>query len=328
MKAVYAEFPSADDPLAGLRVGEQPAAVAPSDDWAVVTVRATSINQRDLQTLRGCGRSADKYPTTLGTDASGLDEDGRPVILGSIIAEQKWMHEPVRDLNRTVLGDGAPGTFAEQVSVPRRCLVPKPDRLSFEEATCLSTTWLTAYRMLFTKSGLRAGDTVLIQGAGGGVSTALIRLASAAGLRVWVTGRSETKREAALAMGAHRVLPIGARLPGQVDAVMESVGRATWTHTLRSVRAGGVIVVTGATTGANPIAHLNRIFWSELNIVGVTSGTIDEFGSLLNFMELKDLRPDIAAVCPFADAGVGFRRLVEGDVVGKIVLSGWETAQK
>jgi NADPH:quinone reductase-like Zn-dependent oxidoreductase len=323
MKAVYAEFPSADNPLAGLRVGEQPDAVAPSDDWTVVNVQATSLNHHDLWTLRGAGLSAAKYPMTLGLDASGLDEDGRAVILGSIIAEPKWMHDPVRDPRRTVLSDGAPGTFAEQVGVPRRCLVPKPEWLSFEEATCLSTTWLTAYRMLFTKSELRAGDTVLIQGAGGGVSTALIRLAAAAGFRVWVTSRSETKREAALAMGAHRVFPLGARLPGQVDAVMESVGQATWTHTLRMVRAGGTIVVTGATTGADPIAHLNRIFWSELNIIGVTSGTIDEFGSLISFMELKNLRPDIATVYKFVDAGEGFRRLIDGDFVGKIVLSSW-----
>ncbi|OXM40632.1 Zn-dependent oxidoreductase, partial [Amycolatopsis alba DSM 44262] len=171
-----------------------------------------------------------------------------------------------------------------------------PEALSFDEAGCLTATWLTAYRMLFTKSGLTPGDTVLVQGAGGGVSAALIRLATAGGIRTWVTSRTAEKRQAALDMGADAAFPHRASLPAPVDAVMESVGRATWAHSIRSLRAGGTVVVTGATTGGTPPALLNRIFWNELRVVGSTSGTLEELRKLIAFMERENLRPDIDSV--------------------------------
>ena len=142
--------------------------------------------------------------------------------------------------------------MAEQVAVPRRNLLPKPAELSFAEAACLPTAWLTAYRMLFVRSGLRPGQTVLVQGASGGVATALIVLGRAAGFRVWVTGRSEEKRAAALALGADQAFETGARLPERVDGVMETVGEATWSHSIKSLKPGGVIVTSGATTGLQP----------------------------------------------------------------------------
>src|SRR5262249_38248440 len=153
---------------------------------------------------------------------------------------------------------------------------------------------------LFTKASLRPGQTVLVQGAGGGVCTALISLARASGLRVLVTSRSGDKRESAIRLGAHAAFRTGEPLPEQADAVMESVGRATWSHSMRAVRPGGVIVVTGATTGANPPAHLSRLFWQEIRVLGSTCGTPAELGQLLAFMAQSDLRPLITARLPFA----------------------------
>ncbi|MGF7239364.1 MAG: zinc-binding dehydrogenase [Frankia sp.] len=321
MRAVYAQHPSSDDPLGALRIGEQPDATPPDEDWTVLTVKSAALNHHDLWTLRGAGLAADRYPMILGGEACGVDEHGAELIVGSLISAPEWRHEPVRDPGHTMLSEGAPGTFAERVAVPRYALIPKPEEFSYTEAASVTGTWLTAYRMLFTKSGLKPGDTVLIQGAGGGVSTALTRLARCAGYRVWVTSRSEEKREAAKRLGAHDSFPAGKPLPEPVDAVMESVGRATWSHTLRSVRPGGTVVVTGATSGADPIAHLNRVFWNELRIVGSTLGTTEELRQLLRFMVLHGLRPEIAADLSFDEAREGFKRLIEGDVVGKIVFS-------
>jgi NADPH:quinone reductase-like Zn-dependent oxidoreductase len=321
VKAVFAEYPSSADPLAGLRFGEQPNATPPQDDWTILTVRAAGLNHHDLWTLRGAGLPADRYPMILGGEASGLDENGNKVFIGTIIADIRWSHDPAGDPRHAVLSEGAPGTFAERVAVPRHVLVPKPRVFSHEEAACITGTWLTAYRMLFPKSGLRPGETVLVQGAGGGVSTALIRLARAAGFVVWVTSRSESRRRTAVEIGAHATFPTGTPLPGPVDAVMESVGRATWNHSLSSVRPGGTIVITGATSGSDPVAELDRVFWNELQIIGSTSGTVDEMAYLTEFMVHHNLRPNITEVFPFAQADSGFRLLARGELSGKIVFS-------
>ena len=183
--------------------------------------------------------------------------------------------------------------------MPRRNLVPKPAALSFEEAACLPTAYLTAYRMLFDSSGLQPGATVLVQGAGGGVATALIVLGRAAGFRVWATSRSEAKRERALELGADQVFGSGGRLPERVDAVMETVGQATWAHSLRALRPGGRIVICGATSGAAPPAELNRVFFLQLSVVGSTMGSRDELARLMVLLRADRRaapdRPDAAA---------------------------------
>ena len=145
-------------------------------------------------------------------------------------------------------------------------MVPKPASLSFEEAACLPTAWLTAYRMLFTQGGLKAGDTVLVQGAGGGVATALITLAP--GRRAARCSRPAATRPSASgrsSIGAHDVFESGERLPVKVDAVMETVGRATWSHSIRALRPGGTIVICGTTSGPKlDDAELTRIFFLQL----------------------------------------------------------------
>jgi NADPH:quinone reductase-like Zn-dependent oxidoreductase len=175
--------------------------------------------------------------------------------------------------------------------------------------------------MLFVRSGLRPGQTVLVQGASGGVATALVALGARAGYRMWVTGRSEEKRQAALALGAEQAFESGARLPERVDGVMETVGEATWSHSVKSLKPGGVIVTSGATTGFNPGAELNRVFFTQLSVVGSTMGTRDELEDLIAMCAVTGVRPQIDVELPLADAREGFARMLEGRTNGKIVFT-------
>jgi NADPH:quinone reductase-like Zn-dependent oxidoreductase len=320
MLAVFASRTDADDPLSALEVGERPEP-EPPDGWTTVTVKATSLNHHDLWSLRGVGLPDDRLPMILGCDAAGVDEDGNEVIVHSVIASETWRGDETLDPKRSLLSEVHQGALAERVAVPRTNLVPKPDALTFEEACCLPTAWLTAYRMLFVKSGLRPGQTVLIQGAGGGVASAAIALARHAGLRVWVTSRDGAKAEKAKQLGAHDAFESGARLPERVDTVLETVGEATWKHSLRALRPGGTIVVSGSTSGANPPADLQRVFFLQLNVIGSTMGTRDELAQLARLLEITGIRPQIDRVLPLSQAHDGFAAMDSGDVFGKIVFT-------
>jgi len=321
MFAVTAARIDADDPLAALELGEHPDP-KPADGWTTVTVRAAALNHHDVWTLRGVGISADRLPIVLGCDAAGIDEDGAEVIVHSVIGDPAaGGGDETLDPRRSLLSERHDGTFAERVAVPRRNLVPKPAALTFAEAACLPTAYLTAYRMLFDKSGLQPGATVLVQGAGGGVTTALILLGRAAGFRVWATSRSEAKRERALELGADQVFPAGARLPERVDAVLETVGEATWAHSLRALRPGGRIVIAGATSGEVPAAELNRVFFLQLSVVGSTMGTRDQLARLARFLEQTGVRPKIDRELPLREAAAGFAAMISGDLFGKVVFT-------
>jgi NADPH:quinone reductase-like Zn-dependent oxidoreductase len=320
MRAVYAESLNPDDPLKGLVIGERPDPVAP-DGWTRVAVKAASLNHHDLWTLRGVGIKAEQLPMILGCDAAGIDEStGEEVVVHSVINAPGWEGDDTLDPRRSLLSERHQGSIAEYVIVPRRNVVPKPAELTWGEAACLSTAWLTAYRMLFTQSGLRAGHTVLVQGASGGVATACIALARAAGFRVLATARSEAKQAKALELGAHESFESGARLPEKVDAVMETVGEATWSHSLRALKPGGRLVICGATSGPNPPADLNRIFFLQLQVIGSTMGTRNELADLIAFLHATGLRPHIDRTIPMEQVADGLSAMASGDLVGKIVL--------
>ncbi len=321
MFAVTAARIDADDPLSGLELGERPDPVPPGG-WVTVTVKAASLNHHDVWTLRGVGISAGRLPIVLGCDAAGLDADGNEVIVHAVIADpDAGGGDETLDPRRSLLSERYDGTFAERVCVPRRNLVPKPAALSFVEAACLPTAYLTAYRMLFEKSGVQPGATVLVQGAGGGVATALILLGRSAGYRVWATSRSEAKRERAVKLGADQAFPAGARLPERVDVVMETVGRATWAHSVRSLRPGGRIVICGATSGDASPAELTRVFFTQLSVTGSTMGTRDQLGRLARFCEQAGARPLVDRVFPLPHARDGFEAMITGDLFGKIVFT-------
>ena len=321
MFAVYAASMDKKSPLDGLVVGERPDPVVP-DGWTTVSVKAASINHHDVWSLRGVGLREESLPMILGCDAAGFDEDGNEVIVHAVISDPDWIGDETLDPRRSLLSERHQGTFAEKVAVPRRNVIPKPEGLSMAEAACLPTAWLTAYRMLFTQADLHPGDSVLVQGAGGGVATAAITLARAAGFRVFATSRDEDKRRRALEIGAHEVFESGARLPVKVDAVMETVGAATWSHSVRAMRPGGTIVISGATSGDAPShAELTRIFFQQMRVHGSTMGTRDELRRLAEFMDVTGTKPLIDAEIAMEDAAQGLQRVIDGDVFGKIVLT-------
>src|SRR5580693_957289 len=275
MFAVTAARIDADDPLSALELGEHPDP-SPPDGWTTVTVRAAALNHHDVWTLRGVGISADRLPIVVGCDAAGVDQDGNDVIVHAVIGDPTVAGgDETLDPRRSLLSERYDGTFAERVAVPRRNLVPMPTALSYTEAACLPTAYLTAYRMLLTKSGLQPG--------------------------------------------APEVFADGARRPERVDAVMESVGQATWGHSLRALKPGGRIVICGATSGAVPPADLNRIFFLQLSVVGSTMGTRDELERLATFLGQTGVRPKIDRILPLAQAKDGFAAMIAGDVFGKIV---------
>jgi len=319
MFAVTAVRFDAENPISGLGLGEH-AEPTPPDGWTTVTVKAASLNHHDLWSLRGVGLSADRLPMILGCDAAGIDEDGNDVVVHAVIGDPSAGDETL-DPSRSLLSERYDGTFAERLTVPQRNLVPKPAALSFEEAACLPTAYLTAFRMLFDRAPVGPGSTVLVQGAGGGVATALILLGRAAGYRMWATSRSEAKRQRALELGADQVFETGARLPERVDAVMETVGEATWAHSLRALKPGGTVVICGATSGSVPPADLTRIFFLQLSVIGSTMGTRDQLARLLTFCEQTGARPLIDRTMPLSQAADGFAAMISGDLFGKVVFT-------
>ncbi|HEY2079271.1 MAG TPA: zinc-binding dehydrogenase [Streptosporangiaceae bacterium] len=321
MFAVTATRFDAGNPISGLELGEH-AEPAVADGWTTVTIRAASLNHHDVWSLRGVGLSADRLPMILGCDAAGIDEAGNEVVIHAVIGDPAVAGgDETLDPARSLLSERYDGTFAERVAVPRRNLVPKPAALSFEDAACLPTAYLTAFRMLFDRAPIGPGSTVLVQGAGGGVATALILLGRAAGYRMWATSRSEAKRTRALQLGADQVFETGARLPERVDAVMETVGEATWAHSLRALKPGGTVVICGATSGSAPPADLNRVFFLQLSVIGSTMGTRDELARLVRFCEQTGTRPVIDRVMPLSRAPEGFAAMIGGEVFGKVVFT-------
>ena len=321
MRAAVAIAQSAEDPLGCLVVLDEPEPVI-EPGWERVRVRAAGLNPHDLWTLRGVGHPAERIPMILGCEGAGETDDGRRVLIHGVICDpDAGGGDETLDPRREILSEVHNGTLAEYVAVPARNVVPLPDGLSFEQAACLPVAWGTAYRMLTTRAGLRAGDTVLVQGASGGVSSAAIWIARALGARVYATARTPEKRAYAVALGAQEAFESGGRLPERVDVVVDTVGEATWKHSLRSLKPGGCVVTCGATSGASPDAELNRIFYLQLRIIGSTMCTLGELHGLLDLIGRHPL-PDrmIDRVLPLERVHEGVAALASGQHVGKIVV--------
>ena len=321
MLAAVATSQNAADPLSCLELINVPIPTA-GHGWTRIKVKASSLNMHDVWTLRGVGHNPENLPIILGGDAAGITDDGREVIIHPIIGDAAaGGGDETLDPQRALLSETTDGAFAEYLIVPDRCLIDKPSVLSFEEAACLPVAWSTAYRMLFTQAKISAGDRVLVQGAGGGVASAAIALAAAAGAIVYATSRTEAKRQYALEQGARAAFEPGARLPERVDAVIETVGEATWGHSLRCLRPGGTVVVAGATSGMNPGADLGRIFYQQLRVLGSTGATKQETQEMLRLVETSGIRPRIDRVLPLARIHEGFRAMIKGETIGKIVIT-------
>lgn len=300
----------------------QTAVPEPAPGFARVAVRAAALNQHDLWSIKGVGTTAEHFPLGLCSDVAGVTDDGREVIVHPLVSPSpSGPGGELLDPRRTMLAEATTGGAAEWVLVPERNLIDKPAALDFVTAAALPTAWLTAYRMLFTSGQARPGDTVLIQGSGGGVATALISLAAVSGLRVWVTGRDEARRERARELGAHEIFESGARLPERVDVVLDTVGEATFEHSLRSVRPGGRLVVAGATTGSRVAVDLTRVFINHISIVGTSLGQIDDLRSVVALVAGSGIRPLIDSTFALDDAAAAVARLASGEAIGKVVIT-------
>lgn len=345
MLAAYATKTGGDAPLENLEIGARPDP-QPGRGEVRVRVRAVSLNYHDIFTLRGIVGYPIQLPRILGCDAAGVVDaygEGKPdnaPPVGTEVAVYAVRQcgkcpacagtDPMLCHRFEMLSDGDfEGSLAEYVVVPASSVLPKPAHLTLAETACMGVTFLTAFRMLFVKAALIPGQWVLVQGAGGGLATAAIQLASSAGIMVVASSRTEAKLETARRLGAHHTVTAGkdafkkvlAMTAGDgVDAVVESVGEPTWGTSLRSVRQGGAVVVAGATAGPNPPADLARIFWRQLRILGSTMGTRVEFSRLLEFVEHKNIRPLIDRTYPLTQARTAFERLAAGEQTGKLVI--------
>ena len=294
MLAAYASDIDPKDPLSGLAIGDRPEPEVP-DGWTTVTVKAASLNHHDLWSLRGVGLPEDRLPMILGCDAAGLDEDGNEVVVHAVIASDDWRGDETFDPRRSLLSERYQGAFAERVAVRAATCVPKPPELTFEQAACLPTAWLTAYRMLFTRGKVVPGPDDAGAGRQRRRRDRADVLASATGVRVWVTGRSEDKREQALCARRRRGVRIRraaarARRRGDRDHRQGDLGTLDPLAQARR-HAGRLRRYHGR---AEP-AELTRIFFLQLSVVGSTMGTRDELERLMRLCVDRDMRPVIHA---------------------------------
>jgi NADPH:quinone reductase-like Zn-dependent oxidoreductase len=322
MFAVYAARPNLDDPLASLVIGERPEPTVPQG-WVRVKVSHASLNRHDLFTLRGITAQEDpiSFPMILGTDGAGTLDDGTPIVIYPVMGSADWRDDETLDPGWHVFSERVPGTFADYVAVPRRNALPLPAGVSALDASVLGTAWLTAYRTLFTKTSLAPGETLLVQGASGGMSTALIQLGRAAGFEVWVTGRTAKGRELAERLGAHRTFDANERLPRKVQAVVDHIGPASWEHSMASVARGGTVVITGGTTGFNVTLPLLPMLSEQLTVCGSIMGTLQDMKNLLSFLVGTGITPEIGQTLPMERAEEALRAMWNGETRGKTVLT-------
>jgi NADPH:quinone reductase-like Zn-dependent oxidoreductase len=312
----------------------------------LIGVGAASLNHHDLWTLRGVGSRPLVEPQVLGCDAAGTVlaygdgavPDGAPALGSAVVVHAVMtcgrcpacrggdeLHCPRVGL---LSEPPNPGTLTQRLAVPVGNVLALPPAVDVVTAACLPTAYLTAYRMLFVRGGARPGQRILVHGATGGVASAVILMAVASGVTVFVTSRDEAKREAALGLGASAAFNVDresvkgviAASEGGVDAVLDTVGEATWDFSLRVVRPGGVVVVSGTTSGPNPPAQLNRIFWRQLTIAGSTMGTREELARVVQLCATGRLHPLIDSVRPLTAAAEAFAALAGGERRGKLVL--------
>jgi NADPH2:quinone reductase len=311
-----------------LRYEDAPEPV-PGTGHVLVRLRAASLNHLDLWVRKGLP-SVPK-PRILGADGAGLVEELGEGVNG-LEPGQRVVLNPgiVHGDTITVIGEHTDGTHAELIAVPAANVYPLPGELSFEEAAAFPLVFETAYRMLATRAHLESGEWVLVWGIGGGVATAALAIAKALGANVVVTSSSDEKLARAVELGADAVVnhstgdvaeAVKQATGGRgMDLVVEHVGEATWKTSLQVVRAGGRVVVCGATSGPNPPAALHRIWWKQLTIYGSTMGTPEDFEGAYELVKSGRARPVVDQVFPLAEARAAHERLEAGEQLGKIVL--------
>jgi NADPH:quinone reductase-like Zn-dependent oxidoreductase len=327
-----------------LRVQElpQPSIESPTD--VIVRVQAAALNRLDLFVASGLPGSSLSFPHVVGSDGAGVVHEvgtgvpklrpGDRVMINPTLScgscpacaaeEDTWC------ANLQVLGEHRSGTVAEYVLVPARNLAAVPPRMSWAQAAAFSLATLTAWRMLTTRAGIAAGETVLIWGIGGGVAIAALQIARLLGARTIVTSGSDEKLEVGRRLGAdlllnHQKADIRAEVRKYTaglgaDVVVDSVGERTWTDSLRSLRRGGRLVICGATTGPMVSMDLRRLFWHQWSILGSTLGNHREYDQIVGHAAEGRLWPVIDSIVPLDDAPAAYERLLRGEQAGKLVI--------
>jgi zinc-binding alcohol dehydrogenase/oxidoreductase len=299
----------------------------PAAGEVVVELRAAALNRRDTGIRRGAYGDFE-LPLVLGSDGAGVRRDTGDEVV--ILPSLRWgEREDASAPEFGILGGPEDGTYAELVKVPAENVWPKPSRLTWEEAAALPLAGLTAYRALFARARLTAGETVLVLGAGSGVSSFAVQLARQADARVFITSSSAEKIERACGLGADAgVAYTGGDWPEEVreltggigvDVVVDSVG-ATWPDSLRCLRRGGRAVVFGATGGAEATLNARPFYLEHLSLLGTTMGSPRDFAGLLAALERGEWSPVVDSVRPLGEAAAAHERMERGEHFGKLVL--------
>ena len=307
-----------------LRIDEAPDPTA-SPGEVVVELRGAALNRRDTY-VRSGARPYD-LPLIPGSDGAGIRRDtGEEVV---ILPSLNWGdrdEDPGQDFE--ILGGPTDGTYAELIATPEENVFPKPSRLSWEEAAAFPLAGLTAYRALFTRARLREGESVLVLGAGSGVSTFAVQLAHHAGARVFVTSSSTERIERAKELGAEGGVDYTSvdwperaleETGGGVDLVVDSLG-ATWPESLRCLRMGGRVVTFGATAG--PVAELDvrAFYFGQYSLLGTTMGSASDFAGLVTNIQNGTWSPIVDSIRPLDEVGSAHERMESGEQFGKLVL--------
>jgi NADPH:quinone reductase-like Zn-dependent oxidoreductase len=321
---------------AGVRIRERPR-TDPQPGAVAVAIRAASINHLDLWLAHGAQRVTP--PRVIAGDGAGVVhassdaawKPGDEVVLFPTLCcwECEWCRagENVRCASFGVLGEHSDGAACELIHIDSRNVVRKPKDLTWEEAAAFPLTFLTAWRMLTTRAKLRAGETVLVVGAGAGVAVAAIRIAKHLGARVLATSRSEEKRKRAVELGADAVFDSSNFSKGVreatkdgVDVVFEHVGPATLEESMRSLAMGGRIVTCGSTSGVKAEITMPRLFFRQADLLGSTMGNASEFEAVLKAID-KGLRPVVDKVYPLERVQDALTRVDTSEQFGKVVLT-------
>jgi len=327
-----------------LRFEETPDPKLHSPDDVIVRLKAAAVNFSDIQVRQGIDGKRSCLPRILGSDGAGVvaavGGGVKELKVGDAVClypqygcttcwacrsdQQHFCEQPQR------LGEQTDGTYAELVRVCCHNCFLIPAGLSFEEAAAIAVAYLSAWRMLMTDAELKPGESVLIRGIGGGVTTAALQLALSVGAHTIVTADNAEKLSQALRLGAkhgiderHQDLaPEVRHLTDKrgVDIVVDTNGGENWVKSIAALGRGGRLVTCGASAGAQPPTDLRRIFWHHLKVFGSSLGSRDELRGVLNFLESTATKPIIDKVYPLADAAQAHQRLVQGEHFGKIVL--------
>lgn len=309
----------------------------PGPGEVLVRVYAAALNHRDVWVQQGKYPGM-KLPVTPGSDGAGVVEKigpgtdpawlGREVILNP---GHGWGDNPrFYQKGFTILGMPDDGTFAEYVKIRAEYLHDKPAHLNFAEAAALPLGGLTAWRALFTRARLQPGERLLVSGVGGGVALLGLQVAVAAGAEVWVTSGSDEKIERAVALGAKGGVSyrqerwektLAAQAGGGFDVVLDSAGGEGFAQLVEAAVPGGRIVFYGGTRGNLTNIPPAKVFFKQLDLLGTTMGTPDEFAAMLRFVNEHQIRPVLDQTFPLAEAETALRRMDAGEQFGKIILT-------